>query len=181
MDDVDFSAIVREHGPVVYRVIYRLVGSRQEAEDLVQETFIRAYRHLPKYRGEASLRTWLCRIATNVAITWLQSRQQWEHPTDPERLSRVEFAGTALGGLAQGDGSEEVCLRRDVAVALARLSPALRVTLALRIYADLSYTEIAEALNCPIGTVMSRLNAARKVLRGSLSGWLKEGRESDEP
>ena len=160
-----FTGLVTRHGPVIYRVAYRVLGHRAAAEDVVQETFTRAFRGLGRYRGEhgdSSFRSWLCRIAVNQASSAARREMLSEGPVLP---------GTADGA----QPAEEACLRRDVQEAMGRLPPHLRATLGLRVYGDLSYLEMAEALNCPVGTVMSRLAAARKAMRRYLADWLSDG------
>ena len=159
-----FSGLVTRHGPVIYRVAYRILGRRAAAEDVVQETFTRAFCGLSRYRGEhgdSSFRSWLCRIAVNLALSAARRETLLDEPV---------VAGTADGARP----AEEACLRRDVQEAMGRLPPHLRATLGLRVYGDLSYLEMAETLKCPVGTVMSRLAAARKAMRSYLADWLED-------
>jgi RNA polymerase sigma-70 factor (ECF subfamily) len=141
------------------------VINRADAEDIVQEAFTRAYRSVNRFRGDSTFLTWLCRIATNRALSRLSLRSLTEEPRAPEQMPHTPSESAEEGA----------CLRRDVAVAMARLPAHLRVTLSLRVHGDLSYAEIAEALNCPIGTVMSRLAEARRLMRVDLADWFREG------
>lgn len=169
--DVDaFSSLVFEHRPRVLRTAYGIVGSTQEAEEIAQEVFIKVWRSLPGYNRVGAFSSWLYRITVNAAIDRLRRRRE-EASIDslPEGstplLDRLSEENTEL--------PEEVVIRRDtgrtIREAIEELPPNARATLILREYEQLSYKEIAEALEIPIGTVMSRLNYARKLLRQALA------------
>lgn len=154
-----FAQLVRQYRPQVLRVAYGIVGSAEEAEDVAQEVFIKVWNNLPRYRAQGSLANWLYRITVNVALDALRrkgnelSLDDWQH--DP--AERPEEA------ILRSDEEERV--RR----ALAALPPGARSALILREYEQLSYKEIAEVLQIPIGTVMSRLNYARTLLKERLA------------
>lgn len=158
-----FNELVRIHAQGVMNVIYRMCGDAQIAEDAAQETFIRAWSHLGSFRVDSSLRNWLYRIALNTATDMLR-KEKHILPNDVEELS---LADPRLG-------PEGTCLQEErtalVRAAIQSLPEASRAVLVLKEYEGLSYREIADALDIPIGTVMSRLNYARKTLKEKLEG-----------
>jgi RNA polymerase sigma-70 factor (ECF subfamily) len=156
-----FSELVRMHAQGVLNVIYRMCGDMQIAEDAAQETFIQAWLRLSSYRPRTSLRNWLYRIAVNTAIDMLRKEKRIL-PNAVEDLSLTD-AGPGPEALAASSERAEM-----VQGAVLALPEASRAVLVLREYEGLSYQEIADALDIPVGTVMSRLNYARKLLREKL-------------
>jgi RNA polymerase sigma-70 factor, ECF subfamily len=144
-------------------VIYRMCGDAQVAEDAAQETFIRAWSHLGSFRVDSSLRNWLYRIALNTATDMLR-KEKHILPNDVEELS---LADPQLGPEGTYLQEERTAL---VQAAIQSLPDASRAVLVLKEYEGLSYREIADSLDIPIGTVMSRLNYARKTLKEKLEG-----------
>jgi RNA polymerase sigma-70 factor (ECF subfamily) len=142
-------------------VIYRLCGDEQIAEDAAQEAFIRAWLNLPSYRPQASLRAWLYRIAVNAATDMLR-KEKHILPNDIEDLQLMD-EGPSLEALVSQN--ERTMLIQQAVLALPDAS---RAVLVLREYEEMSYHEIAETLDIPVGTVMSRLNYARKLLKDKL-------------
>jgi len=158
-----FSELVRIHAQGVLNVIFRMCGDAQIAEDAAQETFIRAWSHLGSFRADASLRNWLYRIALNTATDMLRKEKRILpgavedfHLTDPKPGPE----GIFING-------ERIAL---VQQAIQALPDASRAVLVLKEYEGLSYHAIADALDIPIGTVMSRLNYARRLLKEKLEG-----------
>lgn len=156
-----FNELVRIHAQGVMNVIYRMCGDAQIAEDAAQETFIQAWLHLSSYRPQASLRSWLYRIAVNAATDMLRKEKR----ILPNALEDLHLQDPQLGPEALFFQEERTTLVKKAILALPEAS---RVVLVLREYEGMSYHEIAEALNIPVGTVMSRLNYARKTLRDKL-------------
>jgi RNA polymerase sigma-70 factor (ECF subfamily) len=169
-DGVAFHAIVDRHAQDLFRLARSLSKTTQDAEDIVQEVFVAAFRGIGKYNGDASLRTWLSGILVRQAAkSWHKSRHSrtalaldtsLDVPRDDRRLSTA--SATAA-----------VDHRLDLAAALPKLAPEHREVLVLREIQGLSYNEIGQALKIPQGTVESRIHRARKELRGQL----KEYRE----
>lgn len=158
-----FGELARRYYPGVIRVIYRLSGDPDLAQDIAQETFLRSWLRLASFRPGSSLRSWLYRIAVNAALD--QLRRKPDEPLDPERWTKPDPAfPDPQAALESGE------LSRTLARAVESLPRACRVVLVLREYGELSYAEIAAALDIPIGTVMSRLSSARERLRGELTG-----------
>jgi RNA polymerase sigma-70 factor (ECF subfamily) len=142
-------------------VVYRMCGDAQIAEDAAQESFIQAWLHLSSYRPGTSLRSWLYRIAVNAATDMLRKEKR----ILPNALEDLPLQDPQLGPEALFSQAERTAL---VQKAILSLPEASRVVLVMREYEGMSYHEIAESLRIPLGTVMSRLNYARKTLRDKL-------------
>jgi RNA polymerase sigma-70 factor, ECF subfamily len=160
-----FGELVCIHAQGVRNVIYRMCGNAQVAEDAAQETFIQAWLHLSSYRHETSLRNWLYRIAVNAAIDLLR-KEKHILPNDFEDLPMIDSHPGPEALLSQTER------RTLVQNAILSLPDASRAVLVLREYEEMSYHEIADTLDIPVGTVMSRLNYARKILKEKLEGSL---------
>ena len=159
--------LFRRHWGVAYRVAYRLLGHEQDALDAVQDGLLKALLHLGDFEGRSGFQTWLMKIVTHAALDLGRKRgrrsavslgQREDDPLDPARDDDPSR------GLYRAD------LRRLLDVALERLSPTIRAPFVLFAEAGLSYKEIAEALDIPTGTVMSRIHSARQKLQASLDG-----------
>jgi len=159
-----FADLVRQHRTGVVNVIYRMCGDAALAEDAAQECFIRAWEHLHRYRPRSAFRNWLYRIATNCALTELRRAK-----------TEVDADDVQLRDERQGPEARLEQLERAAAVQSAVLSlpEASRSALVLREYEGLSYRDIAETLGIPVGTVMSRLNYARRLLRSALAEYME--------
>ncbi len=141
-------------------MVYRMCGDAALAEDAAQEAFLRAWQNLGRYNPRFAFRSWVYRIALNVAVDALRR----ERPTDD--LAAEPVASSAESPEARLERKQQA---EQVRQAVLDLPPASRAVLVLREYEALSYHEIAEALDIPLGTVMSRLNYARGRLRLALS------------
>ena len=178
-DEAAFEQIMNLYADRLYNYILRMVGNEADAEDLVQETFLRAYQGLPAFDGRASLGTWLYRIATNLCI---------DHQR--RRARRVPTVSYSIREDEDGEPTEwefpdlrtpdplEAALNRElegvVERAVSRLSPKLKTVLLLYDVEELSYEEIARVLNIPIGTVKSRLNHARAQIQREVAAYLND-------
>jgi len=148
-----FAEIVERTEPVLRRLLHRLCGRHADVDDLVQETYLRVWRGFDRFRGQSSLTTWMTRIAINVSRNWARSRR----PTLP--LSKC-----GERALASNAEAHETAIMIAYEQALARLSREQRAVFELHEAQGMSYREIAVALSCPVGTVMSRLHRARARL-----------------
>lgn len=173
-DTTAFDELVRRHKDRIYNVVFRFLGNREDALDVCQEVFVRAYRSLDGFHGRAKVYTWLYSIAANLARNRLR---------DTSRKGRNQ--GTSLDALqerapnAVPDPGASANTPRDVAQGheleavlqecLEELPDHYRMAFVLRTFEDLSYEEIAEVMGCPAGTVKSRLNQARRILRDRLT------------
>lgn len=156
-----FSELVRLHARGVFNVIYRMCGDQLIAEDAAQETFLRAWQNLSSYRPQMPLRNWLYRIAFNASMDMLRKEKRIL-PNDIEDLQLTDDRPSPELLVFQ---QERTIL---VQTAVLSLPDASRAVLLLREYEGMSYHEIANALDIPVGTVMSRLNYARKLLKDKL-------------
>ncbi|MBI2222299.1 MAG: sigma-70 family RNA polymerase sigma factor [Acidobacteria bacterium] len=156
-----FDLIVERHRRGVYQLCYRYAGRHEDAADLAQDVFLRAYRGLGRFKGEASLRTWLYRIAVNTALNRLASRAPRLEQMEP--LDAVERADT------RAEAADDAMLRRErarqVRSAIARLPARQRATLVLRVYQELSHEEIAQVLGSSVGACKANLFHALNRLR----------------
>lgn len=157
-----FSELVCIHAQGVRNVIYRMCGDAQIAEDAAQETFIQAWLHLSSYRPQTSLRNWLYRIAINAALDMLRKEKR----ILPNALEDLQLSDPLPGPETVFSQGERTALVQKAVLALPDAS---RAVLVLREYEGMSYHEIADALDIPVGTVMSRLNYARKLLKEKLA------------
>ncbi len=156
-----FDRLVAAHEDRIYHAAYRITGNAEDARDAAQETFVKAFRALPRYRHEAAFGTWLHRIAVNASLDIVRRRPQ----APPVPLEEVVLPAQTHNPDTEAERHE---VQRRVHDAVRRLADDHRVIVVLRDLQGLAYEEIAEALRIPIGTVRSRLSRAREVLRGLL-------------
>jgi RNA polymerase sigma-70 factor (ECF subfamily) len=154
-----FGELVRRYQAAVFSVCYRLLGERRSAEDLAQETFLRAFLRLETYQAERPFGPWIRRVAANLSINEMKASRLMLLPLEDE-----DAAPTA----GEGDGPEETLLRQDASQTLARgirsLRPHQRAVIELSHFQELSYAEIAAELEIPLSDVKSHLFRARKRL-----------------
>jgi RNA polymerase sigma-70 factor (ECF subfamily) len=160
--DMDaFRELVEMHRDRIYAFVFYMTGDRSDADDITQETFIKAYKGLSKFRGDSSVYTWLHRIAMNLCIDRVRKlKKRKEVPLSEIIPSHVEEP------FREAERSE---LRRIIEVALSGIPEKQRVILIMYEIQGFSYEEIASILGCPIGTVRSRLHKARNGLRERIS------------
>ena len=158
--DAMLAALYADHGSALRRFAARLSGDRSRAEDIVQETMLRAWRHPERVAGHTGApRAWLYTVARHLAIDQYRARQA--HPAEPAVL-------TALASRAAPDQIDAAIAQLDLATALASLRPRDRDLLTARYLRDRSIGQIAADLNIPAGTIKSRLSTARDALRRRL-------------
>ena len=156
-DSAAFEALVRNHQRMIHSLTYRMTGSLADAEDLAQETFVRAYSQIAHYEGGAKFSTWLYRIAINACLTW---RQREHRRTEIHAQWADAQEGSAPPG---GAGSQD--LNGRVHAALLKLPAKQRAALVLTVYDGLNHAEAAHALGCSETTVSWRVFAARRKLK----------------
>ncbi len=163
-DDAAFELLVRRYRNEVYALCYYFTRNREDAWDLSQETFIKAYRALASFRGEAGFKTWLMRIAANHCKDHLKRRRvSTTSYDDALQASEVE------AGQTPAEAAQARELGAIVDAAVRSLPPKHQAAFILREYEGLSYQEMASVLGCGIGTVMSRLFNARRRLQQALA------------
>lgn len=169
-----FDKLVLMYSPQLYRTAYGLLGSKQDAEEVVQDAFVRAFRALDSFRGDSSFETWMHRITINLA----RNKFHWNR-------RRGEGQLTSLSGVSDEDGEqhdlhfpddrgrpdlslENAEIESEIMRGLSCLPESLREAMILRHVSDLPYEKIAEQLDCKVGTVKSRLARGRELLRDYL-------------
>jgi len=170
-----FEMLVVKYQRRIERLIGRMVRDVDLVPDIAQETFIRAYRAIPQFRGESAFYTWLYRIAVNTAKKALMELKRDPLITETARASREEDddGGSRVENeLSDGETPDAVMASKQIAAAvnfaIEALSDDLRQAITLREIEGLSYEEIAELMNCPIGTVRSRIFRAREAIAARL-------------
>lgn len=165
-DKTAFDVLVRKYQHRIGAVIGRFVHDYAESQDIAQETFIRAYRALNNFRGDAQFYTWLYRIAVNTAKNHLVSMKRRPPTSDVDADDAEHFDGAYR--MHDSDTPEHELLREEIArtvsEVVAELPEELRQTITLREMEGLSYEEISETMDCPIGTVRSRIFRAREAI-----------------
>jgi RNA polymerase sigma-70 factor (ECF subfamily) len=162
-DRAALEALLRRHHDRLYAVCRRLTGDDADAADACQEALVAVVRGLPRFDARSSFSTWAYRVATNAALDELRRRRRRPDPGLPREWGTEAWDGPA-GAPPDAAVDTQVADRLDVDAALQRLSPELRGAVVLRDLAGLSYQEIAEALDVPIGTVRSRIARGRAAL-----------------
>ncbi len=171
-----FDALVKKYRHKIVVIACRYGVDQSEALDVAQDVFIKAYRALPLFRGDSSFYTWLYRIATNVARHYQLSRKRRPPASDID-INDAEMAeiGQRLRDLDNPEArllAEEIY--RVVRLALDELSDELSTALTLREFDGLSYEDIAQIMQCPVGTVRSRIFRARETIDAKLKPLLQE-------
>ena len=163
-DAVAREELFHRHRSDSYRVAYRQLGNEQDALDVVQEAMLKAFSALGDFDGRSGFRTWLLKIVTNTALDW--GRRRKRRPSLPSGESPDQRPDPAADDPARRLYQQD--LRRALDQALNRLTPTIRTTFVLYAEAGMTYKEIAEAQSIAIGTVMSRIHAARAKLQADL-------------
>ena len=167
-----YGELVSRHYDDVIRVVYRMCGDALIAEDAAQEAFMRAWVSLPGFQPRAPFRSWLYRIAVNAALDTLRRKPAENIEDSEESLMLVDRSPSPEAAYLE---KEQAGLVQGAVMALPEAS---RAVLVLREYGGLAYDEIASALEIPVGTVMSRLNYARNILRERLLEYHLETEQS---
>ena len=167
-DTESFNHLIRRWEKPIYALAYRTIGREEDARDVCQETFLRAFRALPGFRGQAKFSSWLYRIALNLSRDWLRRERRAPLVQAPEGMDLVELAGEGEGV----EAADEAVVRRDLSRAVARAMRVLpedqRTALVLKEYHGLTFQEIADLVGCPLSTVKTRLYQGLTVLRREL-------------
>lgn len=160
--------IVRWERPI-YALAYRTIGREEDARDVCQETFLRAFRALPGFRGQAKFSSWLYRIALNLCRDWVRRERRTPVVQAPEGADLIEMAADA----EPSESIEDLVARKDLARAIERAMTKLpeeqRTAIVLKEYHGLTFQEIADLVGCPLSTVKTRLYQGLTVLRRELA------------
>jgi RNA polymerase sigma-70 factor (ECF subfamily) len=163
-----FNQLVLRWERPIYALAYRVIGREEDARDVAQETFLRAFRALSGFKGQAKFSSWLYRITLNLCRDWIRRERRTPIAPTPEGLDLVELAGEATPSESIEDLVSRQELGRAVAKAMALLPDEQRTAIILKEYHGLTFQEIADLLDCPLSTVKTRLYQGLTVLRRHL-------------
>jgi RNA polymerase sigma-70 factor (ECF subfamily) len=168
-DADSFNELILRWERPIYALAYRTIGREEDARDVCQETFLRAFRALPGFRGQAKFSSWLYRIALNLCRDWIRRERRAKVVQAPETLDIVEMAAA----LEPSETVEDLVTRKDLARAVERAMASLpeeqRTAIVLKEYHGLTFQEIADLVGCPLSTVKTRLYQGLTVLRRELA------------
>src|ERR1044071_7479217 len=168
-----FDQLVTRYRLRVFSMIYNMVHNEQDAWDLAQDSFVKAWKSISRFRGRSSFYTWIYRIVTNVTIDWLRKKHVKGAGAEFDDAIQLKEIDPASRTVPKADAlphqrMERQEIRARIDAAIEQLSPEHRAVILMKETEDMQYHEIAEALGCSIGTVMSRLFYARKKLQNLL-------------
>jgi RNA polymerase sigma-70 factor, ECF subfamily len=166
-DKQAFDLLILKYQRKIQRLLSRMLRDQSDIDDVMQEAFIKAYRAFPQFRGDSAFYTWLYRIAINTARNWMASQSR--RPSTPSlNQSREDETFDEIDNLIDNNTPESAMASREIVdtvnAAIDHLPEDLRTAIVLREIDGLSYEEIAEAMDCPIGTVRSRIFRAREAI-----------------
>jgi RNA polymerase sigma-70 factor (ECF subfamily) len=176
-DKSAFDLLVIKYQHKIVQLVNRYIKDPSEAQDVAQEAFIKAYRALGNFRGDSAFYTWLYRIAINTAKNYLvsRSRRSSDYQVDVQDAEAVENA-PQLQGM---ETPERLLLNQEIVdtikTAIDKLPEEMRIAIMLREFEGMSYEEIAQAMDCPVGTVRSRIFRAREAIDNKLNPLLEHG------
>jgi len=169
-DKAAFDLLILKYQHRIVSLVSRFVSDHAEAQDVAQEAFIKAYRALGNFRGDSAFYTWLYRIAINTAKNWLVARNRRPPASDIDAMDAEQYDMDSR--LKERDTPEHELLREEIEKtvhdAIAELPEDLRTAIMLREMDGMSYEDIATTMDCPIGTVRSRIFRAREAVDGKL-------------
>src|SRR5581483_7098156 len=172
-DTDSFNELILRWERPIYALAYRTIGREEDARDVCQETFLRAFRALPGFRGQAKFSSWLYRIALNLCRDWVRRERRTPTVQPDENVDLVDLAAAA----GPSESIEDLVARKDLARAVERAMALLpeeqRTAIVLKEYHGLTFQEIADIVGCPLSTVKTRLYQGLTVLRRELA---KNGR-----
>jgi len=168
-DADSFNELVLRWERPIYALAYRTIGREEDARDVCQETFLRAFRALPAFRGQAKFSSWLYRIALNLCRDWVRRERRAPVVQPPEDVDLLELAAAA----EPSESIEDLVARKDLSKAVERAMELLpeeqRTAIVLKEYHGLTFQEIADLIGCPLSTVKTRLYQGLTVLRRELA------------
>lgn len=168
-DTESFNELILRWERPIYALAYRTIGREEDARDVCQETFLRAFRALPGFRGQAKFSSWLYRIALNLCRDWMRKERRAPLVQVPEDSDPIEMAAAA----EPSESIEDLVARRDltriVETVMAQLPEEQRTAIVLKEYHGLTFQEIADLAGCPLSTVKTRLYQGLTVLRRELA------------
>jgi len=167
--DLDsFNQLVLRWERPIYALAYRVIGREEDARDVAQETFLRAFRALSGFKGQAKFSSWLYRITLNLCRDWIRRERRAPMTQAPEGIDIIEMAAETTPAESIEDLVSRKELGRAVAKAMALLPEEQRTAIVMKEYHGLTFQEIADLLDCPLSTVKTRLYQGLSVLRKQL-------------
>ena len=168
-DADSFNELILRWERPIYALVYRTIGREEDARDVCQETFLRAFRALPGFRGQAKFSSWLYRIALNLCRDWIRRERRAPLVPPPEDGDLMELAAAAEPAESIEDLVARKDLARSVERAMALLPEEQRTAIVLKEFHGLTFQEIADLAGCPLSTVKTRLYQGLTVLRRELA------------
>lgn len=168
-DAESFNELILRWERPIYALAYRHIGREEDARDVCQETFLRAYRALAGFRGQAKFSSWLYRIALNLCRDWIRRERRAPTVQPPEDVDLVDLAASREASESIEDLVARHDLSRAVERAMATLPAEQRTAIILKEYQGLTFQEIADLIGCPLSTVKTRLYQGLAVLRRELA------------
>jgi RNA polymerase sigma-70 factor (ECF subfamily) len=167
-DTESFNQLILRWERPIYALAYRTIGREEDARDVCQETFLRAFRALPGFRGQSKFSSWLYRIALNLCRDWIRRERRAQIVPMPDDVDLVELAAAT----EPSESIEDLVARKDLARAVERVMALLpeeqRTAIILKEYHGLTFQEIADLVGCPLSTVKTRLYQGLTVVRREL-------------
>ena len=167
-DPESFNQLIKRWEKPIYALAYRTIGREDDARDVVQETFLRAFRGLSGFKGQAKFSSWLYRITLNLCRDWMRRQRRAPVVVTPDGVDLVELAGESEDVETADAAVERKDLSRAIARAMTALPEEQRAAIVLKEYHGLTFQEIADLLGCPLSTVKTRLYQGLTVLRKEL-------------
>ncbi len=168
-DAESFNELILRWERPIYALAYRTIGREEDARDVCQETFLRAFRALPAFRGQSKFSSWLYRIALNLCRDWMRRERRTPVVQAPEDMDLLELAAAT----EPSESIEDLVARKDLTRAVERVMATLpdeqRTAILLKEYHGLTFQEIADLVGCPLSTVKTRLYQGLVVLRRELA------------
>jgi RNA polymerase sigma-70 factor (ECF subfamily) len=168
-DNESFNELILRWERPIYALAYRTIGREEDARDVCQETFLRAFRALPAFRGQSKFSSWLYRIALNLCRDWMRRERRTPIVQPPEDMDVLEMAAAA----EPSESIEDLVARKDLTRAVERAMAVLpeeqRTAIVLKEYHGLTFQEIADLMGCPLSTVKTRLYQGLTVVRRELA------------
>ncbi|MCK4951247.1 MAG: RNA polymerase sigma factor RpoE [Gammaproteobacteria bacterium] len=176
-DKKAFDVLVLKYQNKITNLVSRFVKDHSEAQDVAQEAFLKAYRALPKFRGESAFYTWLYRIAINTAKNYLVAQNRRPPSDDIDAVEAEQYVGASMNNLETPERllqTDEIT--KTIHSVIQELPEDLRTAIILREFEGMSYEEIAQAMSCPVGTVRSRIFRAREAIDQELRPLLESSK-----
>jgi len=168
-DAESFNQLILRWERPIYALAYRTIGREEDARDVCQETFLRAFRALPGFRGQAKFSSWLYRIALNLCRDWIRRERRTGFVQPPENTDLMDL----IAAEEPSESIEDLVARKDqiraIERVMARLPEEQRTAIVLKEYHGLTFQEIADLMGCPLSTVKTRLYQGLSVLRRELA------------